>query len=285
MTPPSPEANIATRNTHTNVLDPKNFQSYISAAWAARDQGDAAEVLRLLQEAKRHFPEPIYSGRLCLALQSAATDLASSSPQVGCALYAEYVDSVADEERSDWDTPIHMKFALILMELGDDERSTAAWALAQKGFECRAFYHEARCCVCAKIAIRLARGDVAAAEQIFAAEELNGYFGSSAASAMIDCIIRGVQNDDAALLETGQREEIVGYLEPEIADILRSLRTATPAGGESKGQDDHWLPDEAEADWPPYEGQRSGDEDQDSLPDFTDCPEGQWHPVDEISPQ
>jgi hypothetical protein len=119
-------------------------------------------------------------------------------------------------------------FAWVLFHRGEIEKSRAAWDRAAKGFRCTRYFHEAGCCVCGKIAISLARGDLDTAEQDFKAAIQEGSFGGSGVSMMIDRIIRGLQNDDASLLELGQNDWIVDYLRPDITDILRSLRTRTP---------------------------------------------------------
>jgi hypothetical protein len=213
---------VELRNCHAyirTVMDPTHPKRY---------RENPAELLRLLREAKVTYPGCVHCCLFCMALQTGAVEFIYSSPEVACELYDEYVDAVGDDKCDSVDAGMHANFGEVLFKLGRIEKSRAAWRLAARAYADFDAFPAARGCICGKIAVSLARGDLEAAQDDFRAEMQEGYFEWSEESVMIDRIIRGLENDDAALLESGQNEWVVDDLRPEIRGILLSLRTLTP---------------------------------------------------------
>jgi hypothetical protein len=226
MRGPSPEANTVTQKTKKDSPELATFLFYIRTSMDQNHQRHAAELLRLLREAKVTGPGRIDSVEFSLALACTAVRFVDFSPDAACELYDEYLDSVGTQDCGGSDAGMDADFAWALFDRGEIEKSRAA-----KGFRCGWGFHEAWCCVCGEIAISLQRGDLDTAEQDFRAALREPYFDERGVSVMIDGILRGLRGYDAPLLESGQSDWVIECLRPKLRPFCDRFGDGLPLYG------------------------------------------------------
>jgi drug/metabolite transporter superfamily protein YnfA len=118
------------------------------------EDGHAAEVSRILREARATLFEINQGIQVCKIMRTAARCFLKTEAAIGFALYEELLDCIEREQCYSWDPGLFVEYALHLIEVGDVEKSISGWDRAKKSFLFARRSDEATHCVCAQIAIR-----------------------------------------------------------------------------------------------------------------------------------